>query len=242
MSGHSHAKTVKRVKEANAQKRNQIFSKIARVISVAAKDGGPNPESNAKLRAAIETAKSFNMPKDNIERAIKSGSGELAGEKLEEITLEALGPEGIALIVEGISDNKNRALSEVKQILNQNGAKLVAEGAVKWMFEKKGAITINFPTPNFQTKEQLELAAIEAGAGDVRWRDNTLELYTNIEDLEKVKITLKEKGVEIESSSIDWVPKEEMEVSEKTKESCQALFNSLDENDAVQDIYSNLKI
>jgi len=138
MSGHSHAKTVKRVKEANAKKRGQIFSKLARLISVAVKEGGPNPETNSKLRLAFEIAKEANMPKENIERAIKRASGEAEGEKLEEILFEAYGPGGIAIVIEGITDNKNRALGEIKQILNQHNGKLVGEGAVRWMFERKG--------------------------------------------------------------------------------------------------------
>lgn len=137
MSGHSHYKTVKRVKEAHDAARSKIFSKLSREISVAAKEGGPNPETNSKLRLAIEMARSANMPKDNIERAIKKGTGELKGEILESIVFEAYGPGGIAIIIEGITDNKNRTLGEIKQILNQNNGKLTGEGSVLWMFERK---------------------------------------------------------------------------------------------------------
>lgn len=184
MSGHSHSKKIKHAKELSDKKRGQIFSKMARVISVATKEKGGDPETNSVLRLVIERAKGFNMPKENIERAIKKGTGELKGEILESITFEAYGPGGIAIIIEGITDNKNRALGEIKQILNQNGGKLVGEGAVKWMFERK----------------------------------------------------IKEPG------SLEWVPKQEIEVGEKTKEACQKLFEALDENDAVQEIYSNLKV
>ena len=184
MSGHSHAKTIRHAKNITDQKRGQIFSKMARVISVAVKDGGPNPETNSKLKIAIEQAKTFNMPKENIERAIKRASGGgIEEEKLEEVVFEAYGPAGVAIMIEGITDNKNRALGEIKQILNQNGGKLVGEGGVRWMFERK------VKTPG----------------------------------------------------SLEWVAKQDIEVPKKDKEACQKLFEALDENDAVQEIYSNLK-
>lgn len=215
---------------------------MARVISVAVKEGGPNPESNPKLGVAMEMAKKLNLPKENIERAIKRGTGEeAANEKLEEVSFEAFGPEGIAIIIEGITDNKNRTLSEIKQILNQYNGKLVGEGAVKWLFEKRGVIIINLDSQAPKTKEELELMVIEAGAEDVRWYDNELEVYTKPEDLEKTKKKLEEKGTKIDSTSLDWVAKEEVSLSEDKKEACQKLFDALDENDSVQDVYSNLK-
>ncbi len=244
MSGHSHAKTVKHKKEADAKKRSQIFSKMARLISVAVRQGGPNPEINAKLRMAIETARSFNMPNENIERAIKRASGETGAGRLEEFIFEAYGPGNTALLIEGITDNRNRALGEIKKILNQHNGKLVGEGAVRWMFERKGCVTINSKEQNesLQNKENLELTAIEAGAEDLEWRDDILDVYTNVEDLEKVKKGLEEKGIKIDSSTVDWKPKETIEIDEKDKASCIKLFDALDENDDVQDIYSNLKI
>jgi len=180
----------------------------------------------------------MNMPKENIERAIKRGTGELAGENLEEISIEGFGPGGIALIIDGISDNTNRTLSEIKVILNQNGGKMAGEGAVRWMFGRKGAITIK---ADGKPKEELEMAAIEAGADDVKWYGEELEVYTKPEDLESVKKSLEEKGIKIESAGFDYVAKEEVELSEKEKERAQKLFEALDENDAVNDIYSNLK-
>jgi len=216
---------------------------MARVISIAAKEGGPNPESNAKLGVAIETAKRLNLPKENIERAIKRGTGEEGAEKLEEVCFEAFGPEGTAVIIEGITDNKNRALSEIKQILNQYNGKLVGEGAVKWLFEKRGVIAI---VPSAQSpiknNEELELAAIEAGAEDVRWYDEDMEVYTKPEELEKVKKSLEEKGIKTDSTFLDWVAKEEVFLDENKKASCQKLFDALDESDSVQDVYSNVRL
>jgi len=239
MSGHSHAKTVKRVKEAGDKKRGKAFSKIARVIIFVAKEGGGDPSSNYKLKMAIDQAKQVNMPKDNIERAIKKGTGELTGERLEQFVFEAYGPEKTAIIIEGITDNKNRSLSEIKQILNQHNGKLAGSGSVKWLFEKKGVIIID---GSQKSKEELEMDAIDAGAEDILEHDDGfIDIYTKPENLEKVKRNLKEKEIKIESSSLDWIAKETIEVGEKEKESCQKLFEALDENDAVQDIYSNLK-
>jgi len=244
MSGHSHAKTIKHQKTITDQKRGQIFSKMARLISVATREGGADPEINSKLRLVIEMAKKWNMPKDNIERAIKRGVGKISGEKLEEVLFEAYGPGGIAIIIEGITDNKNRALGEIKQILNQNGGKLVGEGGVQWMFERKGCIIVDLKLQieNLRNKENLELMVIEAGAEDLYWHNDFLDVYTKIEDLEKVKKNLEERGVKVESVSLDWVAKEEISVDEKTKESCRKLFETLDENEAVQEIYSNAKL
>ncbi|OIP76078.1 YebC/PmpR family DNA-binding transcriptional regulator [bacterium (Candidatus Gribaldobacteria) CG_4_9_14_3_um_filter_36_15] len=253
MSGHSHARTVKRVKDAHDAQRGKIFSKIARMISVAAKEGA-NPEMNSKLRRALEEARTANMPKDNIERAIKRGVGELGKENLEEVNYEAFGPGGIALIIEAITDNKNRALAEIKRILQKYSGKLAESGSVKWLFERKGVITIN---PNDQIpyktepsgyrpmpkKEDLELKAIEAGAEDIFWHkdENMLDLYTKTEDLEKVKESLNNQGIKIELTSLDLVAKDPIEVTQKDKETLEKLFEELSENDAVQDIYSNLK-
>lgn len=243
MSGHSHARTVKHKKDLDAKRRGKIFSKMVRLISVAVKEGGPNPDINSKLRMAIETAKFYNTPNDNIERAIKKSSGELPGEKLEEVLFEAYGPGGTALLIEGITDNKNRTLGEVKKILNQYNGKLVGEGAVRWMFERKGCIIVNInkQKEELQNKESLELIGIEAGAEDVGWRNGNLDIYIGVELLEKTKKALEEKGVKVESSTLDWKSKEIINLEEKEKASCIRLFEALDENDDIQDIYSNIE-
>ncbi|MDO8601246.1 MAG: YebC/PmpR family DNA-binding transcriptional regulator [bacterium] len=244
MSGHSHAKTIKHQKNLTDQKRGQMFSKMAKVISVAVKAGGANPETNNKLKVVMEQAKEFNMPKDNIERAIKQAEGGQEADNLNEMVFEAYGPGGVAIIIEAITENKNRALGEVKQALNQYGGKLVGEGAIRWMFDRKGVIVISptNQTPNPKSKEELELAAIEAGAQDMHWEgDDTLSIYTKTEEMEKTRKALEAKGIKTESASLDWVPKEEITADEKTKESCEKLFNALDETDSVQETYSNIK-
>ncbi len=238
MSGHSHFKTVKATKDANDAKRGKIFSKLARVITIAVKEKGPDIIINSQLRSAIEKAKEFNMPKENIERAIKKGTGELAGENLEEVSFEAFGPGGIALIIEGITDNKNRTISDVKTILSKFGSKMAGGGAVRWMFERRGFIKLNYEG---KSKEGLELLAIEAGAQDIKKQDSTLEIYTKPEELEKIKKLLEDRQLKVESASLEWIAKEEVTIDDKEKETAQKLFDALDENDAIQDIYSNLK-
>jgi YebC/PmpR family DNA-binding regulatory protein len=238
MSGHSHFKTVAATKNANDAKRGKIFSKLGRVITIAAKDKGGDPTTNPALKSAIEQAKRFNMPKENIERAIKKGTGELVGETLEEFSFEGFGPAGIAIIMEGITDNKNRSLGEVRGILNQLGGKMAGEGAIKWMFDRLGSITVN---PEGKSVEEIELLAIEAGAENIKNSETEVYIYTKPEDLEKVKKTLEEKQVKVEHAGLEWVAKEEVSLDEKGKEQNQRLFEALDENDAVQNIYSNLK-
>jgi YebC/PmpR family DNA-binding regulatory protein len=242
MSRHSHWATIKKKKTIADQKRGQIFSKLAREIEIAARSGG-DPELNPKLRVAIEKAKEARMPAENIEKAIKRGTGELKGSNLQEVIFEAYGPGNVAIIIEGITDNKNRTINELKQILQKFNGKLVSEGAIKWMFERKGCISVNLKDQeNVRSKEELELIAIEAGAEDFFWQDDSLDIYTKIENLNEVKKKLEEKGVKISSFSLDWVPKELISVDETTKKRCQELFEMLDENDAVQEIYFNMKI
>ncbi|MBM3257798.1 MAG: YebC/PmpR family DNA-binding transcriptional regulator [Candidatus Nealsonbacteria bacterium] len=243
MSGHSHSKTIKHQKEITDKKEARLFSKMSRLISVAVKEGGPNVETNSKLKLAFEMAKKLNMPKENVERAIKRGANEPAGESLEEVLFEAYAPGNIAMIITGITDNKNRTLGEVRQVLTQHNGKLVGEGSVKWLFEKKGAITADLASQKeeLKSKEAMENLAIEAGAEDINWQDNVLSIYTNPEGLETTKKALEGKNIKIDSVSLDWLAKEDIEAEAQTKESCRKLFDALDENDAIQEIYSNLK-
>lgn len=242
MSGHSHAKTVKATKDANAAVKGKIFSKMARLISLAAKEGG-NPEFNAKLKGAIDTAKKFNMPKDNIERAVKKGTGELEGEALEAISVEILGPGGVNIIVDGITDNKNRSMGEIKQISQKRGAKIANEGSVKWQFNQSGILE----TSAIETsrKEGAEMLAIEAGAVDIKWQTDEgsefMEIITKPDELAIVKKALEEKGLTIESANLGWVAKEEIIATESDKKIVENLFDDLNESDSVQNIYSNLK-
>ncbi|MFH1714235.1 MAG: YebC/PmpR family DNA-binding transcriptional regulator [Candidatus Nealsonbacteria bacterium] len=242
MSGHSHFSTIKHKKAASDAKKSKIFSKLSRLLSMAAREKGSSPDTNQKLKLAIDQAKKANMPSENIQRAIKKGTGDQIGENLEEVSFEAYGPGGIAVIIEGITDNKNRTLAEIKKILLDNGGKLAGERSVKWMFERKGIIIAEFDSAvkEKNNKEETELLAIESGADDVVWQDETLEIKTKPEELEEVKKNLEDKGISIASVFLGWSAKEEISM-DKEKESCQKLFESLDDNDSVQGVYSNLK-
>jgi len=243
MSKHSHWAKIKRKKEVSDKKRGQMFSKILRMISVAVKRG-EDPETNSALHLAIEKAKEFNLPKETIERAMKKGAGETAGQALEEVFYEAYGPGKIAILIEGITDNKNRAFNEIKKILEEHNGKLVTPGSVKWMFGRKGSLIVDckLQIGDFKNKEKLELMVIEAGAEDIRWSDDILEIYTKVEDLENVKRNLENKEIKIEGASLDWVAKEEIKVSEENEIAAQKLFEDLDESEEVQEIYSNIKL
>ena len=237
MSGHSHAKTVQHTKEAAAKKRGKIFSKLSRVISLAAKNGGDS-DMNPGLRMAIEQAKRVNMPNENIDRAIKKGTGELEGETLEEFCFEAYGPAKSALIIIGITSNKNRALGEIKQILSQNNAKLAEEGSVKWQFKNTGIIVVD---EGEREKEKLEMTAIEVGADEMRWKKNFLEIFTEPNKLAQIKKEIETSGLSIESSTLGWVSKEEITVNEKENDSIKKLFSDLEDNDDVHEVFSNVK-
>lgn len=234
MAGHSHWKNTKRTREADAKKRASIFTKMGKVISLAVKDGGPNIDSNPSLRLAVEKARKSNMPKDNIERAIRKVSGETKGGTLESFIFEAYGPGGVAVIVEGITDNKNRSLSDFKTTINKYNGKFAESRSVKWMFEKRGLITI----PLIGNIDDLEVELIELGADNYEIQDKEINIYTKPEELEKIKSQLK---APIESASLIWIPLNSIEISEKEMATCDKMFEELDDNDDIQEIYSNIK-
>ncbi len=241
MSGHSKWSSIKHAKAIKDAKRGKIFSKLARIITIATKEGGGNPDTNSKLKDAIEYARSFNLPKDNIDRAIKKGTGEIAGGALVPYTLEVFGPGGIPLLIETITDNKNRTLTEIKTILNRHNGKFAGEGSVKWQFTQRGALELKSKNEKFKNKDEAELEIIEVGADDIRWENDTVTIYVPPENLAQVKTDLQNKGFEIESSGIEWTPKEAVVVeNEKTKTALTKLFEELDEQDDVQNIYSNI--
>jgi len=239
MSGHSHFSSIKHKKGIADAKRGKVFSKLARMISVAAKKG-ENPDQNSELRQVLDKAKNFNMPKENIERAIKRASKETEEEKLEETTYEAFGSKGVAIIIEGITDNKNRTLAEIKKTLQKYEAKLAESGSVKWLFEKKGLLSLN--TDN--NEEELELRAIEFGAEDIEYIKNEkiLEIYTKPEELEKIKKSFEVEKAPVKSSLLAWIAKKQINLPEKDLEFYKRFFEELTENDAVQDVYYNIKM
>ena len=240
MSGHSHWHSIKHKKGAADAKKSKLFSKVIRLLSVAAKEGGQDPDANPRLRLAVEKAKLINMPSANIEKAIKKGIG-ATEERLEPIVFEAYGPGNVAIVVEGITDNKNRAMSEIKQVLSQHQSKVVNEGSLRWLFEKRGVITTESGNFSPEERSKLELKMIEAGAEDFQWHDNTLDVYTKIEDFDRVKKSMEGQGLKIDDSSLGWMAKEDIEIPDEKKEACLRLFEALDDLDSVQEIYSNLK-
>lgn len=242
MSGHSKWSQIKHKKALTDAKKGKLFSKMSRLISVAARQKGSDQGTNPQLRMTVEKARAFNMPAENIERAIKKGAGELEGTKMEEFTMEGYGPGGVALVIEGITDNKNRIVSELKYLLGQYGGKMAEMGSVLWLFEKKGTIVINSANNNIE-KENLELLAIDCGAQDLKWQTQEfLEIFTGVESLDQVKKALEQKNIKIESASLDWVPKNETEIIDtKTKERLEKLFEALQDHDDVNETYSNLK-
>ncbi|MDD5589573.1 MAG: YebC/PmpR family DNA-binding transcriptional regulator [Candidatus Portnoybacteria bacterium] len=242
MSGHSKWSQIKHKKAITDVKRGKIFSKLSRLITVAARQKGGAQATNSQLRIIVEKAKSLNMPGENIERAIKKGTGELEGAKMEEILIEAYGPGGIALLIEAISDNKNRTLSEVRFLVNEKGGKIAEPGSVNWLFERKGALVVNLIEAQTK-KDDIELSTIDCGAEDLNWQDeNSLEIYTAPEKLDEVKNKLERNGLKISSFSLEWKPKNQIEiVDEKTHGQIERLMDALEENDDVSEIYSNLK-
>ena len=235
MSGHSKWSTIKHKKSATDKKRGDVFSKMARVITIAAKSGG-DIETNYTLRSAVEKAKNLNMPKDNIDRAIKKGTGELAGEQLEELLMEAYGPQGTALLIEVVTDNRNRSTSEVRHILSKNNGKLATGGSVQWLFERQGLIQIDQNA--LTNKEEFELQAIDAGALDIDFEEDKVFVYVNPQSLQTTQRVFQDMGYATEAGLV-WVAKENVEVEESAQKSLQKIFEALDEHEDVQDIYTN---
>ncbi|HEM61325.1 MAG TPA: YebC/PmpR family DNA-binding transcriptional regulator [Chloroflexi bacterium] len=237
MSGHSKWSTIKRKKEATDAKRGQIFTRIAREIAIAAREGGGDPESNFRLRLVMDKAKQANMPKDNIERAIKRGTGELKGEELEEILYEGYAPNGIALLLDTLTDNRNRAVADIRRVLTRHGGKMAASGAVTYLFEQQGYISAE---AGEQDPEELALLAIDAGAVDVNIDNGTVEVYTEPTDLQRVKEAFEEQGLELNTAELIMTPKAMTELSESEAFKIMRIIESLEELEDVQQVYSNL--
>jgi YebC/PmpR family DNA-binding regulatory protein len=238
MSGHSHWSTIKFKKGMEDAKRSKTFSKLSKEISIAAREGGSDMTFNPKLRSIVDKARESNMPADSIDKAIKKGAGELEGFTLEEFSMEAYGPDGVALIIDGITDNKNRSLGELKVILGKFGGKAVEGGGIKWMFDKKGVIMI--AKSEIKNQDETELLLIESGAENFLWEEEGLIIYTKPEDLEKVRKFLTQNQIKIESSNLEWVAKETVAVDENVREKNQRLYEALDDHDDAQNIYWNI--
>ncbi|MDP1629735.1 MAG: YebC/PmpR family DNA-binding transcriptional regulator [bacterium] len=240
MSGHSKWSQIKFKKAVTDAKKSKLWSKIAAQIAIAAREKGGDLAANAALKTVIEKAKSVNMPNDNIERAIKRGAGELGGEKLEEMLYEAYGPGGTAILISAITDNKNRTLAEVRHILNEHGGKLAESGSVKWMFKQNYELRITNYEKN--KKEEIELAVIEEGAEDVQEKDEFIVIYTSAENAEKIKTRLLRLNLAVEGPELDYLPQNPIVPDEESRKKLEALFEALDEQSEVEEIYSNIRI
>lgn len=240
MSGHSKWSTIKRKKGAEDAKRGKIFTRLARDITIAVREGGSSDEnSNPKLKIAIAKAKSNNMPKENIERAIQRAVGGVDGESVEEITYEGYGPDGVAFLVDVMTDNKNRALAEVKRAFTRAGGSLASAGSVAWQFERKGYITLKGDNLNF---DEIFMVAAEAGADDVLDEDGVIAVYTPRELFAAVEQALTEAGYEIDESELRWEAKNETELALEKALQNMRLQEHLEELDDVQAVASNLLI
>jgi YebC/PmpR family DNA-binding regulatory protein len=239
MSGHNKWAKVKHVKAKQDAARGRVFTRLIKEISVAARMGGGDENSNPRLRKAIQDAKNANMPKDRIETAIKKGTGELEGVHYEEATYEGYGPGGAALIIEVLTDNKNRAVSELRHIFSKHGGNMAEAGAVGWMFDKKGIINV---APEGGSEDDLMMIVLDAGAEDIKYDPESTEILTAPNDLDTVKTALEKKGLKIEKAEVGMYPKNTVKIEGKDAEQLLRLLDAIEDHDDIQHVYSNYDI
>jgi YebC/PmpR family DNA-binding regulatory protein len=240
MSGHSKWSSIKHKKGAADAKRGQLFSKLSRAIIIAAREGGPDPAGNATLAAAIQKARDNSMPKDNIERAIARGAGSAGdADAYETVTYEGYGPGGVALLVEAVTDNRNRTAAEVRHVFGKNDGNLGGSGAVSWLFDRKGVILV----PGTADEEDVMLLAADAGADDVQLEGSSYQVTTAPDDLAAVREALETAGVEVESAELTMLPRTTVQIEDEVAaRKLLRLMDALEENDDVQDVYANFDI
>lgn len=241
MSGHSKWATTKHKKAIIDAKRGKIFTKMAKLITIAARDGGADPSSNPSLRTAIDNAKSASLPKENIERAIQKGAGGGDSAKIEEIVYEAYGPGGMAMIIECLTDNKNRTVAEVKAILNKYSGSFATAGSVAYLFAKKGEIIVD-SAKNNKTADEMEEAIIESGADDFELDEGVYIVYTSQNSLHAVKYSLDKSGIVVESAELTYIANAYNDLAEDKRQSAEKLHDMLDDLDDVNRVYSNVNI
>ncbi|MDY6990949.1 MAG: YebC/PmpR family DNA-binding transcriptional regulator [Thermodesulfobacteriota bacterium] len=239
MSGHSKWSTIKRKKGATDAKRGKVFTKLIKEITVAARSGGGDSDTNPRLRTAIAAAKAENMPKENIERAVKRGTGELEGVNYEEVYYEGYGPGGAAVLVESLTDNKNRTVADIRYLFSKTGGSLGEAGCVAWMFEKKGLFVLEKENVDEETLMEVTL---DAGAEDIRDEEGTFEVITSIEAFEAVKKALDERGMGCTLAEITMLPQTTVKVEGKEAEQMLRLMDGLEDSDDVQRVYANFDI
>ena len=239
MSGHSHWAQIKRQKGAQDAKRGAVFTKAAREIQTAVRHGGSNPDANFSLRLAIDRARAVNMPKDSIERAIERAAGAGAAENFDEVLYEGYGPHGVAILIETLTDNRNRTVSELRHTLNKRGGSLAEGGSVAWQFEQKGVITVD---PGKADPDELGLMAIDLGADDVLPVEDGLEILTATENLQAVREGLIKNKITVKSAELSRIPKMNVPLDETNTLQVMALIEALEDLDDVQNVYSNLEV
>ena len=236
MSGHSKWATIKRKKASTDAARGKVFTKIIKEITIAARDGGGDPVGNPRLRLAIASAKSSNMPQDNITRAIKKGTGELEGVRYEEINYEAYAPHGIAVFIECVTDNRNRTVAELRHLISRHNGNLGESGSVAWMFERKGVILVE--KGNHSEDEIMEVI-LDAGADDLKDEDGFFEIVSSIENFEKVRKAIEEKQYKLENASLQYVAKDLIATDDKGATDVIKFLEAVEEHEDVQNVYSN---
>lgn len=236
MSGHSKWATIKRKKAATDSARGKVFTKIIKEITIAARDGGGDPDANPRLRLAIQTAKGNNMPQDNIIRAIKKGTGELEGVKYEEITYEGYAPGGIAMLIESVTDNKNRTVAELRHLISKKNGNLGESGSVAWMFDRKGVITVEKAGAN---EDDLMELILEAGADDLKTEGDYFEVVCPLESFEKTRKAIEDKGYKIDSASLQYIAKDLLPVDANKAEEVIRCIEAIEDNDDVQNVFTN---
>jgi YebC/PmpR family DNA-binding regulatory protein len=238
MSGHSHWAGIKHKKAIQDAKRASVFTKVARIVTLAAKEGGGDPATNFKLRLAIDQARAVNMPKDNIDRAVKRGTGELKdAAQIEEIIYEAMAPGNIAMLIKTATDNKNRTVSELKAVFNKANVKMVPAGSFQHLFKNVGVIHMTTSPDN---ANDIELRAIDAGAADTIFQGENLQVITKPADLKNIKERLEQENVTIDNAGLIFIPVMPIQIDELTKIDYEKILEKLDELDDVQEIYDNL--
>lgn len=236
MSGHNKWSKIKRAKGAADANRGKIFSKMTREIIIAVREGGSNPESNIRLRLAVQKARDFNMPLDNIDRAIQRGSGKAEGANLVEMTLGGHGPGGTAIMVKALTDNRMRTLQDIRNVFNRHGGTLSEAGSIAWLFDSKGLISLK--TDGLDPQE-LELKAIDAGAEDIKTEEDSVDIYTKPNELELVRTALEKNNIPVGSAELYLIPKAMVELDEKAALQAMKLLNKLEELDEVQQVSIN---
>ncbi|MDD5625648.1 MAG: YebC/PmpR family DNA-binding transcriptional regulator [Patescibacteria group bacterium] len=241
MSGHSKWAKLKHFKGALDIKKSNVFTKMAHAVTIAAREGGGDPVTNFKLRLAMEKARQANVPKENIERAVKKGTGELGGEQIEEVIYEAFGPEGTMIVIKALTDNKNRTTGSLRRIFNKYNGSLGGQNSVLWMFERKGVIRASISPESSLKLDDLELKIIDLGVDDVKPEDDGLMIYCKSENLQKIKEGLEKESIKIDYADIEWVAKDPISVDESIQKKLETIIEEIEDDQDVEECYSNVE-